>query len=231
MTVKHGSLSMATNYGCSCGPCRDAQTRYVKRWRLARARGAKFMVPSAPSVRKLQALARLGHTFSDIAREAGYSGPAAITNLMKRDVIRSATEVRIEEVYRHLEMKIPYMTHHRRLVQQRAIDEGWLPPLAYDDIDLGIVAEVESTAEVPPGRFDLEVVEDFLQYGTWKRRTSRLEKIEIMRRWLADGRSENELCRLTGWRAGRYGRGFQHELEEARHGPAALDVRRGDLAS
>lgn len=190
------------------------------------------MVPAAPSVRKVKALARLGHTFSDIAREAGYSGPAAITNMMKHDVIRATTEVRIEEVYRHLEMVVPYMSSHRRLVQQRAIAEGWLPPLAYDDIDEGLVAEVESTAEVPHDRFDLEVVEDFLQYGTWKRKTSRLEKIEIMRRWLANGRSENELCRLTGWRAGRYGRGFQHELEEVRHdGPAALDVRRGDLAS
>jgi hypothetical protein len=94
------------------------------------------------------------------------------------------------------------------------------------------VAEVEELSEVPRERFDEEIVEDFLQYGTWKRRTSRLEKIEIMRRWLADGRSEAELCRLTGWRAGRYGRGFQHELEEVRHvRPAPLDVRRGDIAS
>lgn len=34
--------------------------------------------------------------------------------------------------------------------------------------------------------------------------TSRAERFEIMRRWLAAGRSERELCCRMGWREGRY---------------------------
>lgn len=204
MTMRHGTATMATTGRCSCRPCRDAQTRYVKHWRLARERGHTFMVPSEPTRRKIRALARLGHTFTDVAREAGYAGPAAITNLMTHDVIRAKTEVRLEEAYRRLEMVVPPTTPERAKVQRRAVAEGWLAPLAYDDIQAGIVAETEVVAAVPHNRFDLDEVETFLQYGDWKRRLSRLEKIEVVRRWTREGRSEASLCRLTGWKEGRY---------------------------
>lgn len=203
--MRHGTATMATTGRCSCRPCRDAQTRYVKRWRLARERGHRFMVPAAPTHRKVKALARLGHTFTDIAREAGYSGPAAITNLMGHDVLRSSTEVRIEEAYRRLEMVVPPTTRERAKIQARAIAEGWLPPLAYDDIQDNVVADQGPAAvsRVPRDRFDEIEIQRMLD-GDWKHRLSPPEKVEALRRWLSWGKSEASLCRLTGWQEGRY---------------------------
>lgn len=195
------------------------------------AAGRPRLIPADATRRKVQALACYGWSLADIARDFGTT-QQALQKSLRKDMIRRATAEKVDAWYLAHEMTLAPDTPYTRRTRAAASREGWRPPLAWEDIDAGILAEVESLAEVPRERFDLEVVEDFLQYGTWTRRTSRLEKIEIMRRWLADGRSEAELCRLTGWRPGRYGRGFQHELEEVRHvRPTTLDLRRGDLAS
>lgn len=200
---RHGTLTMATY--CHCEACRAAHTRYRKFWVHARSRGHRFTVPAAPTHRKIQALSRLGWTFADIAYHAGFAGPAAIRNLLDQEIIRSTTEVRFEETYRLLEMQVPVMNRWRARAQNRAISEGWLAPLAYDDIQEGIVAEVDrETASVPRDRFDLHEVEHMLQHGVWDHPLSPLEKAEVVRRWTSWGRTKASLCDLTGWRPGRY---------------------------
>lgn len=57
---------------------------------------------------------------------------------------------------------------------------------------------------IPGERLDLFEVETMLQYGEWDMPLSRAEKIEVLRRWKAQGRSERSLCAMTGWRPGRY---------------------------
>lgn len=213
--MRHGTLTAATTYRCPCQPCRDVQYRYTKQWQIARSRGHKHKVDAAPTHRKIQALAAMGHTYTSIARQARYAGPAAITNMLGRDLIRATTEVRIEEAFQAMHMRIPPVTREGLKVKAAARKRGWKTPMAYDDIHQGILAPKTNSDTIKSTRLDHDVVEEFLQYAQWKRRVSRLEKIEIMRRWIANGRSEAELCRLTGWRPGRYGRGFQHELPQS----------------
>jgi len=199
---------MATTGGCNEPCCRAVQTRYVKQWRLARQRGHEFQVSSLPTRRKIGALWAIGVTTTEIAEAAGYTSRASISNVMKRPVILARTEERIEQAYRKLEMAIVPPSRPATRARTRARQQGWLPPLAYDDIHEGVVARSEREPKTAPRhRLDELEVDYVMQYADWeyaKTSLSPLEKAEVIRRWLADGHSEAELCRLTGWKEGRY---------------------------
>jgi hypothetical protein len=213
--LNHGTITMATTGGCSCGPCRSAQTRYVKQWRLARQRGHEFQVSSLPTRRKIGALWAIGVTSTMIADEAGYSSRASISNTMKKPIILARTEERFEQAYRALEMTIVPPSRGASAARAKAKRQGWLPPLAYDDIHQGIIARSERSPKTAPrNRLDHLEVEYVLQYADWeyaKTSLSPLEKAEVVRLWLAEGRSEAELCRLTGWKEGRYRQPNTHQ--------------------
>jgi len=196
----HGTQTRVTTYGCSCESCRKAQTRYVKGWRLARSRGVEFVVDSAPTRRKVQALQAMGHSLKVIADEIGITR-AALGNMLKNDRIRPATAARVDSAYRALEMKIPPDNRWTRRIKREA--SGWPPPLAWEDIDAGILAEAPPLESLQ-GRLDFVEIEYALQYNDFSRPLSPLEKAEIVRLWTRSGRSEASLCTLTGWRPGRY---------------------------
>lgn len=200
--IRHGEPA-GYQAGCREQCCRVAKAREAKQRRLAVERGRVYQVPCDRSRRKVRALMALGWPASEIGRRIGVT-QQAVSRILARDTIRVTTEARIDEAYIDLEMAIPADTIYIRRTKNAARKAGWPPPLAWEDIDAGVLAETEAVAAVPHNRFDLDEVETFLQYGDWKRRLSRLEKIEVVRRWTREGRSEASLCRLTGWREGRY---------------------------
>ena len=199
----HGTLTRARS--CSCTDCVREQTRYVKFWRSRRAQGVRFRVPVEPSLRKVRALQRLGHTRASIAAAIGTS-PQSLSNTLGRAMIKGRTEVKIEEAFQRLEMVIPPDTRETRRTRREAEAAGWLPPLAYDDIHQGIVAQVRGESGYSHARLDLDLVEDVMQYHDFTVKLSPREKAEVVHRWVANGRSERSLCQLTGWREGRYRR-------------------------
>lgn len=199
--IRHGEPA-GYQAGCRETCCRAAKAREAKQRRIAVDRGQVYQVPCDRSRRKVQALMAQGWSAKAVATRIGVT-QQAISRIMARDTIRVTTEARIDEAYLALEMRIPPDNEWTRRTKNAARKAGWLPPLAYEDIDAGVVAVVESPTSIRD-RFDLEEVDAFLQYGDWKRPLSKHEKAEVVRRWVLDGRSEAELCRLTGWRPGRY---------------------------
>lgn len=188
--------------------CREACCRRAKRVdRVMRERaiaaGHAFQVPAERSVRKVRALACLGWSAAHVARLLGIT-QQSMSRLLARSTIRSTTAQRIDAAYARLEMRIPSDTEWTRRTKNAALKAGWLPPLAYDDIDAGIVAQVDGTSGYSHDRLDLDLVEVAMQYHDFSLKFSPVEKTEIVRRWMASGRSERSLCALTGWRAGRY---------------------------
>jgi hypothetical protein len=85
----------------------------------------------------------------------------------------------------------------------RARAQHWLPPLAWEDIDAGVLAEVEREPYTDD-RYDEDLVDYVMQYHDFSVRLSPVEKSEIVRRWTRSVGSERSLCQLTGWRPGRY---------------------------
>jgi transcriptional regulator with XRE-family HTH domain len=109
--------------------------RYKKR-RYA-ARGASLQIPATGTRRRLQALARLGYTGTDIATHLGVS-PARVSQLMRGN--RSGKYVMVETaaavagVFEQLCMTIPQGWTHDR-ARRQAEANGWPPPLAWNNID------------------------------------------------------------------------------------------------
>lgn len=200
--MRHGTLTAARE--CKCPPCNAEQARYKRFWRRRRAAGVSVKVSVEPSLRKVRALNRLGHTRASIAAEMGTS-PQSLSNLLGRSLVKARTEARIEEVYQRLEMRIPPDTRESRRTRAEAEKAGWPAPMAYDDIQAGILAGGLAAESVyTHSRFDEDEIEYAMQYHDFTRKLSPAEKSEIVRRWTADGRSERSLCQLTGWREGRY---------------------------
>lgn len=213
--MKHGTLTMATTGGCHDDCCRPIATRYKKLYRLRKQRGIRATVPVEPSLRKVQALQRLGHSRARIAAAIGTS-PSSLTNILNRQRIKAVTAAKIEAVFRRMEMTVPPDDRWTKRTRREATEAGWPPPLAWDDIEAGVLAEQGRPEPVyTHDRLDLEEVEYALQYHDFARKLSPLEKSEIVRRWTRDGRSEASLCRLTGWREGRYHRNPTTDQEVA----------------
>lgn len=207
---EHGTIGRY-QAGCREACCRRAKKAdRIERERLIAA-GHAFSVPCDRSRRKVRALAALGWGFNEVGARMSIT-QQAISRILLRDTIRATTAERIDEVYRDLEMAIPPDNIYTRRTKNKAAREGWLPPLAYDDIDAGIVATLAGESGYSHDRLDLDLVEDVMQYHDFDVKLSPREKAEVVHRWTKDGRSERSLCALTGWREGRYRR----KPEEAR---------------
>ncbi|NHI16834.1 hypothetical protein [Microbacterium excoecariae] len=89
--------------------------------------------------RRLQGLVALGWTFADIARASGMAS-AVLSGLARASRCRAGTATQIAEVFEAMSMTLP---GSRSRIERRdrtrargiAAREGWVPPLAWDDID------------------------------------------------------------------------------------------------
>lgn len=181
--------------------------------------------------RRIEALVALGWLSTEVCLRAGLS-QQFLPDLMHREqaTVTADTASAVAAVYDDLSMTVPPMTPHRRRSKTLAAKHGWAPPLAWNDIDTDTTAEGSCTTEgctnklvrnglcdkhyrattVKTGRQDYHdaidpiVVERLLAGQTVT--STRAEKNEAMRRWLADGRSERSLCEIHGWKDNRYGK-------------------------
>lgn len=154
-------------------------------------------------LRRIQALMAIGYSGAQIAELAGLTEQTIQTGLRSgRTSWWASTASAIIATYDG-QWNMPksggqQATRARQLAKKR----GYLPPLAYDDID--DPNERPRVRSVRTLRTDLDhaVVERVLAGDTLP--TTVAEKREITRRWEAQGRSLNELQRVTGWASHRY---------------------------
>lgn len=185
--------------------------------------GRPRLVPTEPRRRKVQALARLGWSLTDMSNDFGITQQSLNKSLGRRMLKRETAE-KIDAWYTEHELLEAPPSAWATRTRRKAEREKWPKPMDWDDIDAGILARKPPRKErrLNHDRFDEGEIEYVLQYHDWSRRLSVPEKIEIVRRWVASGRSERSLCLLTGWRPGRY---------IVREEVGRVDIRRGDLAT
>lgn len=183
----------------ACTPCRDAHNTAHRNLRAKRylRRVDRLYVDSTGSIRRIRALMALGWRYSDIDGAAGYTTgrPTWAHNIVTQAMVHVDTAAKVDHVYRELGMTLGPSQRLRVIAAKR----GWAPPLAWDNIDdpnespnLGGIDD-----EIDP------VVVDRLLHLE-RVMSTRAEKVEAMRRWLAMGRSEAALCAAHGWKDGRY---------------------------
>lgn len=207
---RHGT-TRGFHAGCRERCCRAAINRYEKHSKILKLRGQRRSVPALGAQRRIRALMALGWTSTDIADAAGWTNRNQVLRILNGQKskpttwLERATHERVCAVYDRLSMRLPEPAPHRTRTQQKAQREGWPPPLWWDDIDdPAEQPRLTRDKHVSPNDVDEAVVLRVL--AGEKLPTTRAEKDEITRRWVAAGRSMNDLERIHGWRVSRYGR-------------------------
>ena len=188
----------------ACDPCRAANALYQRRARKVRALYGNRMVDTIGTARRLQALMCLGWSFARVA-ELVDMPTKQLWLATVQPKIRRTTAERLAAVYDELsDTPAPATTKGERISVARtlahAARNGFAPPIAWDDnID---DPDADPYAGSDDDSIDENVIARLLSGRTVP--STREEKFETMRRWLAAGGSQKALCELHGWGQGRY---------------------------
>jgi len=131
---RHGTIAGFVAHGRAavpaCRPCLDAKMRYEK----ARQLHGPRKVSSRGTQRRIQALRALGYSLSEIATTGGWKVYGSLSYALRNETITGTTAHRVAQVYEQLCMR-PATGPKANRIRLLAAREGWLPPLAWDDID------------------------------------------------------------------------------------------------
>ena len=152
--------------------------------------------------RRLRALHAVGWSMRAFAAETDMH-EAVLRKLCNREQIkfvRRAVAEKVIEAYAHLCMT-PRQGAGATRARNTAQRNGWHAPLAWDDIDHD--KEPEGTPVETKSELDPIVVERIVS-GDYRMPATDAERIEVIRIWQADGLSNGEIVRRTGWNIWRY---------------------------
>jgi hypothetical protein len=98
------------------------------------------LVPLYRVRRRLQALQALGWSLSEIGSRCGWNSRNLLAIVRDntwrpREAVSAATFAKIDAAYHELSMALPPFNRSTSNVRNRAARNGWLPPLAWDNID------------------------------------------------------------------------------------------------
>lgn len=191
--------------GCRDECCRTAHADYRRGMRSKRyLRGVeRLYIDATGTARRIRALQALGWRFVDIDKALGRNPTGANAcwshNVISQERVHVDTAAAVAEVYERLCMTLGPSAKTRSL----AAGKGWLPPLAWDNID----DPNERPARMfRPNRRKSEVDHAVIERVLAGERlhTTAAEKRIIVARWAAQGRSHKSLCDRMGWQDGRY---------------------------
>jgi len=130
--MTHGKASTYNDRGCRCDECRaaHARSRAMQRKRAYLRHGQPALVSTLGATRRVQALQAIGWSLHMLETRLGRSR-SYLTALMARDSMTVPTFEAIADLYDQLSMT-PGPSRRAVGVAKRA---GFVPPLAWDDID------------------------------------------------------------------------------------------------
>lgn len=185
----------------ACIPCKRGAASAEARRHMP---GASRRVTPHGTARRIQALVFLGWTYLDIQRETGLEDAEVRRFAIgERAYVYSSTVAKVDAAYRRLCMTIPpakTMRERQARSKARRLAErnGWVGPLAWDDIDTDLAPNLGGVDNQP----DPVVVARILAHDASLARTATpAERRAVVAAWPG---SLNDLERLTGWRADRY---------------------------
>lgn len=183
---RHGTYA-GYNVPCRCEACVTAYNRYHRHLRYDHDRGLTRTVPSIGFRRRVQALQALGWPLSVIAAEMGGCDKRNVKQSCDSERVYRSKLQRLVEVYDRLSMRLGPSVRSRNLAQRN----GWLPPLAWTNIDDPNERPTrgrDHDDDVDPILVERILAGDILT-------ANRAERCEVIRRWPSTGLPLNELQR------------------------------------
>lgn len=198
--------------GCRRQCCRQAMSRYDKKRKLTILEsGAGFSVSALGAKRRLEALMALGWSADALAAELAWGHRNDVNRIRSCKWLERKTNESINVLFDRLCMT----PGPSAITKTRAARQGWLPPLAWDDIDndphppnpqpveMDILNLDDPKKKVCQfSKVDHVAVDRALE-GDLTALSTTAEKAEVALRWRSAGRSLSELERLTGWNVHR----------------------------
>lgn len=197
--------------GNPCRPCMDAAVVVRKRNRYRALIGHPATVSVIGARRRVQALQAIGHSHSAIARAAGVP-TCTVRNVLLREspTVYASTHAAIARAFDHLALVVP-VGHGPTRVRNAAARLGYQPPFAWDDdtIDDPKAKPNRGRPSLSRSEVDEVLVQRILTADPADVRglaagTTKAEKHAVTTGWIASGRSQAELVRITGWNVSRY---------------------------
>lgn len=153
--------------------------------------GARKPIPSRGAHRRVQALVARGWSLSKIADRIGMTG-SNMSSFMQRPMIGAGSHRAIAEVYEELWDQLPPRDEWRdKIAYARSVafarQRRWLPPLAWDDIDL------DDEPPVPDDEGDVDEVAVDLAIAGEGPRLRPAERREAVRRLHAERWSDGRI--------------------------------------
>lgn len=157
---RHGTVAGYNRIPCREACCRHAYASYRKVLEWDRLNGRRRIVEALGTRRRVQALSCIGWSQAYVARAAGFR-PEHMPKMIRNDTIRADTAARIALVYDQLHMTLAPPGHSATYARNFADRRGWVPPLAWDDIDTDPAPH--TAPELAAGRPETleSVLEDF----------------------------------------------------------------------
>jgi hypothetical protein len=164
------------------------------------------------TTRRLQALAVLGWPMREVCVRAGLAPRFGADSMRDaKPTILAESAKAIAAVYDELCLTPAPSGAVNNHVRSYARGQGWAPALAWDDDTIDDPNAIPATEYAPPRNANGgtkavpidDVVVDRILSGQVVPSTN-AERREVVRRWMADGRSYRALEALTGWRVERY---------------------------
>lgn len=153
-------------------------------------------VPTLGATRRIQALMRLGWSHDAMQGRYGFDTQHFARGTYRQSLARKirAAEAMYDDLCMTVGVSRKTMTYAR--------NARWQPPLAWWDIDDPHEAPDLGRGQVAGAVVDRTVVTRLL-YGE-RVPSTKAEKEEAMRRWIAGGKSARSLALIHGWQEGRY---------------------------
>lgn len=127
-----------TRYTKGCEGCRLMINAYQRAIMRNKRLGRSARIPKLGTLRRLEALARLGYGWTYVARRLGTSKGNLEKIKYKHKWVTQDLAARVDALYRELEhtpANTEALPPHQKVTRAKATRRGWAPPAAWDDID------------------------------------------------------------------------------------------------
>lgn len=202
----HGTPAAYIQDRCRCTPCCTAKTAQLTAWRKRRHLHGPDTVDPTGTMRRVQALAAIGWSLTEVARRLG-TEPCVVQAICRGDRTRvyRRTAERVRAVYDQLSMTPRIGTDERSRISvtmtlSLAKANCWAPPLAWDDDTIEDPAATPYVGGTEDELVDEMAVERFIG-GDHTVPLNHAERVEVTRRMLHAGHRRNHvmsLLRLNG---------------------------------
>ena len=133
--TKHapGTAACYRNHACRCPDCRTANMAWQKPYKHEVLSGRTRTIGSTGTMRRLQALAAIGWSTVELARQLGVTQGPLWRLMMQPHRVRRETATRVAALYDRLWNQPPPAGRGVAYARNSAARKGWPPPLAWDD--------------------------------------------------------------------------------------------------